>query len=73
MTMPLDTEQSGTDFELAALRALAEGRRRRSQADWLLRARRDAATLKKVGVLQFVHKAPTPPSPPLQSLDGNAS
>ncbi|MFN4018065.1 MAG: hypothetical protein ACK4JB_22190 [Reyranella sp.] len=71
--MPLDTEQTGTDFELAALRALADGRRRRSQADWLLRARRDAAAFKKVGVVQVSGKAPTPPSPPHQSLDGNAS
>jgi hypothetical protein len=70
--MPLDTEQTGTDFELVALRALAEGRRRRSQADWLLRARRDAAAF-KVGVVHVARKAPTPPSPPHQALDGNAS
>lgn len=38
--MPLDSAPAGLGFEIASLRALAEGRRRRSHADRLLRERR---------------------------------
>lgn len=56
--MPLDIAQRGLGFELASLRALGEGRRRRSLADRLLRERRDAETFDAVRVAQIVPKAP---------------
>ena len=43
--MPHDAAQTGLGFELASLRALGEGRRRRSLADRLLRESRTAETL----------------------------
>ncbi len=56
--MPLDTTPTGLGFELALLRALGEGRRRQSLADWLLRERRDADTFSWVRVEQMIPKAP---------------
>lgn len=56
--MPLDTTPAGLGFELALLRALGEGRRRQSLADWLLRERRDAEPFRWVRVGQIIPKAP---------------
>ncbi|TAJ97369.1 MAG: hypothetical protein EPO10_00855 [Reyranella sp.] len=42
--MPFDATHAELGFELASLRALGEGRRRRSLADRMLRERRDMST-----------------------------
>lgn len=56
--MPLEIVERGLGFELASLRALGEGRRRRSLADRLLRERRIADTFQPVRVAEIVPKAP---------------
>lgn len=55
--MPHDAAQTELGLELASLRALGEGRRRRSLADRLLRERRMPKTLPEVPVGQM---SPTP-------------
>lgn len=58
--MPLDTTPTGLGFELTLLRALGEGRRRQSLADWLLRECRYAETFRGVRAGQMIPKAPPP-------------
>lgn len=55
--MSHDVAQTGLGFELALLRALGEGRRRRSLADRLLRERRAAKTFPEVSVEQMSPRA----------------
>lgn len=56
--MSHDVAQTGLGSELAALRALGEGRRRRSLADRLLRERRTPKTLPAGSVGQMSPKSP---------------
>lgn len=58
--MALDSTNTGLGLEIASLRALGEGRRRRSLADRLLRERRDVVRLGTV-------KSTIDPSPALHS------
>jgi len=62
--MPHDAAQTALGFELASLRALGEGRRRRSLADRLLRERRMAEMLPEVSIGQSSPQSrPFSPSP----------
>jgi len=56
--MPHDAAQTGLGLEIASLRALGEGRRRRSLADRLLRESRTAEALPKGCVGQMRPKSP---------------
>jgi hypothetical protein len=62
--MALDSANTGLGLEIASLRALGEGRRRRSLADRLLRERRDVVRL---GTVIGTAKSTIDPSPALHS------
>jgi hypothetical protein len=58
--MPFDTALTALGSELTSHRALAEGRRRRSLADRLLRERREAEMSRQVRVKAMVPKVSRP-------------
>ncbi len=71
--MPLDSAQTGLGFEIASLRALGEGRRRRSLADRLLRERCAAAKFGSAPAGRVTSKAPVSLPPPTESWEADAS
>jgi len=64
--MPLDSAQAGLGFEIASLRALGEGRRRRSHADRLLRERRAAGNTPDVPAPKMIIEPASPQQSPTE-------
>lgn len=61
--MPLEVSQTGLGSELTSLRALAEGRRRQSLVDWVLRERRDKLVVPDIHIRLEVPNGPHSPLP----------
>lgn len=56
--MPLDVTHAELGFEIASLRALGEGHRRRSLADRMSRERRDTSTVSDMRVGRKIPQIP---------------
>lgn len=56
--MRLEVSQTGLGTELTMLRALAEGRRRQSLVDWVLRERRDKLVVPDMPIGREVSNVP---------------